>query len=1105
MDIIIKQSLLFIAIGIACACAEKKPDRFEKLVDESSGFSFTNTLQESDTLNAFELLYIYNGSGVGIGDLNNDGLMDIVMGANMSQSEIFINQGNLQFKKLPPDKGFVSKGWVHGVSMVDINNDGHLDIYLSVGGKHIGEPAKNQLFVNNGDLTFTESAAMYGLDDDRLTSHTVFFDMDKDGDLDAYLMNYENNPDKDPNLVTPKKVMGDTPSNDRLYINDNGFFKDHSLKAGIVHEGYGLGIAVHDFNLDGWLDLYISNDFAYDDLLYINNQDGTFSESLQSHVSHTSNFGMGLDVGDINNDGFADFIQLDMLPEDNRRQKKLLSGLNYDRQQLLLQRGYTPQYMRNALQLNDGNGNFKEIGFLAGIHATDWSWTPLMADLNNDGLQDIFITNGYVKDVTDVDFRDYIVNESRKRNQPFDPQLVVEILRDLKGEKVSNYAFSNLGDYQFENHAEAWGLSEPSFSTGAAYADLDNDGDLDLIISNLNASSSIYENHSTTIDSAGFLSVNLTVNQQHALAIGAKVQLYSPKGEMVRWMSPYRGFQSSVDPRLHFGLGDDKKIDSLAITWPDGRREVLIGPQANQHLSFNKKGLGVFEPKIVVPPVFLWNDASATVSFDYDHKESGFVDFKREALLPHQLSMEGPVAASADINGDGRGDFFIGGAAGQESSLWVQKANVSGNIIQRKSFPWHKSSEVTDALFYDFDGDGDMDLYVVSGSNEFDGKNAEYQDRLYLNDGEGNFVPTKNILPEAPVSGSVIAASDITGNGELELFIGGRLNPGNYPLPGTSQLLVKEGDKYVDKIDEWMPGLKHLGMVKAATWADLNNDGTVELIVTGEFMSIHVFERQGAEWTDQSIKFGTEGHVGWWNTLKIADINQDGYLDILAGNVGLNSRYQASDKYPLRIYASDYDANGSLDAIMTYENEQGEFIIHDRTTLSSQITAIKKKFPQNIDYAEAYANEVIPQKDLDNAYQLEATEFASGVFLNDSGSLTFTPFPMEAQFSPVNDMLLQDVNNDGHLDILTAGNSYSPEVFNGRQDAQTSLLILGNGDGSFLPVNQRVMSPILSQGVISQFLEIDMVKEDLVLVLKNNDKAGLLKLNKKVQLNAANY
>ena len=1087
------------------ACSQEKPLRFERIDGAPSGFLFENRIIESDTLNAFELLYIYNGSGIGIGDLNNDGLMDIVMTANMSPSAIFINQGNLKFAQLGNASGFMPKGWVHGVSMVDINHDGLLDIYLSVGGKQMGLNSRNQLFINQGNLTFKEAAEHYGLADDRLTTHTVFFDMDKDGDLDAYLINYENNPNKDPNLVAPKKADGKSISNDRLYINENGLFVDHSQKAGMRHEGYGLGVAVHDFNNDGWLDIYVSNDFAYDDLLYINNQDGTFSESLQDYVAHTSNFGMGMDLGDINNDGFADIIQLDMLPEDNRRQKKLLSGLNYDRQQLLLNRGYTPQYMRNSLQLNDGKGRFKEIGYLAGIHATDWSWTPLMADMNNDGRQDIFVTNGYVKDVTDVDFRDYIVNESRKTNQPFDADLIVATLRELEGEKVSNYAFENKGDYQFENQAKAWGLSEPSFSTGAAYADLDNDGDLDFIINNLNTPSFLYENSSELIDSLNHLTVQLTVKNQSALAIGTSVQLFTSNGVMLRYMSPYRGFQSSVDPRLHFGLGKVQTIDSLVITWPDGIKERVIHPTVNQQISFNKSELQPLDNSSYKSPTLLWNDVSANVSFQYQHKESGFVDFKREALLPHQLSKEGPIATTADVNGDGLMDVFIGGAANQSASLWLQQTRIDGNVLLKKTFPWHKEAEDADAIFYDFDGDGDMDLYVVSGSNEYDEESPNYQDRLYMNDGTGNFAPVEKALPESPVSGGVIAAHDITGNGQLELFVGGRLNPGNYPMPGSSQLLVKEGGQYVDKIEEWMPGLKNRGMVKDAKWADLDNNGTVELIVTGEFMSIHIYEKQGETWSDQSEKYGTNGYTGWWNTLQVIDIDQDGDLDILAGNLGLNSRYQASKKYPIRIYADDYDGNGSLDAVMTYANAQGEFIIHDRTTLSQQINAIKKKFPKNIAYAEAQVSDVIPRKDLEAAYQLQAFELASGVFVNEFGRYKFLPFPMEAQFSPINDFLIEDINKDGELDILTGGNSYATEVFTGNYDAQTSLLMLGIGSGVFSPVNHRTLSPVLNQGVITQFLKLNLKEQPHLMILKNNEKGSLLKRNEQVLLNAANY
>lgn len=1086
-----------LVFGLLTACNHRPEDHtlFQEYSNES-GVHFFNQITENDTLNAYRLLYIYNGSGVGVSDINNDGLKDIVFVGNMVPGKIFINTGEFVFEELAgKDSGFNPTGWVHGITVVDINDDGFDDLYLSIGGLGNKDQTRNQLYINNGDLSFTEQAQSYGLADPSLTTHSVFFDYDNDGDLDAYLMNYENNPEKDPNTIRPKNANGKSPSLDRFYENVYGKFIDRTIQAGILHEGYGLGISITDFNDDGWLDIYVSNDFVYDDLMYLNNQDGTFTETLNEFVGHTSNFGMGIDIADLNNDGFNDIVQVDMLPEDNRRQKKLLSGLNYDRQQLLLERGYTSQYMRNSLQLNSGTGKFQEIGMLAGISNTDWSWSPLIADYDNDGYKDVFITNGYVKDVTDVDFRDYIVNESRNSNMPFNPTVIASALADLKGERTPNYAYKNGGDLVFENVAETWGLAQPSFSTGSAYSDLDNDGDLDLLVNNLNDESFVFKNNSIERDSTHYLDLELSVNGNSLLAIGTQVELRSNGEVYMSEMSPFRGFQSSVDPVVHFGLGRQRRIDTLIVRWPDNSEEVVTNVTTNQRLKFNKTGVG--KPKIKERNLKsnLFNEESTKYGFSYHHQESPFVDFKREALLPHKLSTDGPISTVGDVNSDGLDDFYIGSAAGGTSKLFIQTEEINGVTFRVFEFDDSKPFEDSDAVFFDADNDRDLDLYVVSGSNEFELGSTLYADRLYLNDGNGKFSLAENALPKVNNSGSKVVANDFDNDGDLDLFVAGRVTPGSYPKPGISQLLINNSGVFTNKIKELAPDLEELGMIKDAVWADIDNNGSHELIVAGEFMPISVFKWESNRFVNVTNISGLRTFSGWWNTIEVVDIDADGDMDIIGGNLGLNSRYKASQSEPLSVYANDYDANGQLDAIISYFNGGKEYVIHDRVTLTQQISAIKKKFPKNLEFAEATIHEVFSKETLSEAYIVRATHFESSIFLNDgTGVFTMSALPIESQFSPINDVLVFDYDQDGILDILLAGNSNAPEVFNGNYDAQASLLLRGKGNGKFesLPLFD---SGFVEGGAITDIEKLKIDNKEFILALRNNDNASLYALS----------
>ncbi len=1065
--------ILIAAFCLLLFSCKNKTTLFVKQPSSKTGITFNNVVKENDSINPIDLEFLYNGGGVAVGDFNNDGLPDLYFTASTTSNKLYINKGNLQFEDVTAKAGVSGEGmWSNGASVIDINNDGYEDIYVCTTIKQDPKQRRNLLYINQGKQAdgiprFKEMAAEYGLADTSYSVQAAFLDYDGDGDLDMYLVTTKLAKRSSTSFVTKDTSTMDF---DKLYRNDwnaqlgHPVFTDVSKQAGINHHGSGLGIAVTDINKDGWKDVYVTNDFFGSDHLYINNKNGTFSEKVRDCFKHTSRNAMGTDVEDINNDGMPDIFTVDMNPESNYRKKKNMDGNNYYQYQSMMFENTMLQYVRNTMQLNMGprvgsNDSigvpiFSDISYYTGTSETDWSWNPSIADFDNDGNRDLIITNGYPRDVTDHDFISF-------RNKSVGIASKEQLIAEMPAIKIPNYAFKNRNSLQFENVTTQWGLDEPSFSNGAVAVDLDGDGDLDYVINNINDEAFVYENTTNTKSkiNKNYISIAFNGDKQNRKGIGAWAEIYYGKMEQVYENEPCKGYLSCVDTKAFFGLDTVAVLDSVIIRWPNHTKQILTKIKANQHLTVDSKNANLPDDWSTpgIDNGALFTDVTAASDVHYTHYSTDYIDFDKERLLPHKLSQFSPALSVADVDGNGLDDIFVGGSTSQPGNFLLQQPN--GKFVQ-KTLPQNGSLPATmGALFFDADGDGDNDLWCANGSNRFEANSDMYADRFYVNDGKGNFTLDTAALPKNVTSKSCIKAADIDGDGDLDLFVGGRCLPGKYPMPVSSFIYRNDSKngviKFTDVTESVCPALKNIGMVCDAVWTDFDGDGKTDLIVAGEWMPVTFFRNVGGKLLDVTSQTGIGNVKGWWNTIVAGDFDNDGDIDYVVGNLGLNAFIKGSEKEPVKMYAKDFDNNGTADAVLTLwlkddKGEKHEYTAMNRDDIMSQMPGLKKQFNEYKAFAAADIHQIFTPEQLKGAYTVEANNFASCYLQNDgNGKFTIKPLPPLAQMAPLNGMQVGDFNVDGNLDVALLGNDYGNEVSAGRYDAMNGLVLLGNGDGNF--------------------------------------------------------
>ncbi len=1114
---ILKLLIFYILIGLT-ACQHKTNYKFNFVSPTHSGIHFSNTITENDSINILDFHYIYNGGGVGVGDFNKDGLPDLCFSGNQVASKLYINKGNLQFEDITEQANFDSKGWTTGVAIADINADGWLDIYLSVGGKVCNGHCINQLFIHQGlddkgIPVFKESAAKYGLTDGLYTQQAAFFDYDLDGDLDVYLLHNIVDP-KDKNSPSPHHYINEN-TQDKLLRNDvvkdksHPVFTDISEEAGINKRGYGLGIAIEDFNQDNYPDIYIANDFLSEDLLYLNKgkkagKHQGFKETAKQYLAHQTYNSMGVDIADVNQDALPDIMVVDMLPAYYEREKRMQGFMNYDKFLLSQKQNYSAQFMRNTLQINNGftNNNllrFSDLGYMTAVYKTDWSWTPLLADFDNDGDRDIYITNGYVRDITDLDFVNYSAYGTSFGTKEAHRAALQKAINEMEGVKLNNYFYENntlSGQLspQTKDQSAEWIRATPSYSNGAAYTDLDNDGDLDLIVNNINDKAFLLEN---TSDNNNYLKIQLKGSPKNPNGIGTKIYTWCEDQRQYYFHSPQRGYLSSMDNTIHFGLGSCKLLDSLKIVWSTGIQQTLYNLNSHQLLSLNIEEAKTKNISKNIRPFSPFKKIQSTDLINYQHRENVFHDYYIQHLLLHQYAQDGPCIAVANIDNKSGEELFIGGAKGFSGQIFFQESN--GKYKATASFD--AKYEDTDAIFFDADNDGDKDLYVVSGGSEFKANNEAYQDRIYTNDGKGNFEYDTSLLPEIRTSGATVVHTDFDKDGDEDLFIGGRVTPHRFPEIPRSYLLENQQGKFVDITPE---NLQYPGMLTDAIWQDYNNDGWQDLILLGEWMPVLFFKNDQGKLENEQVTIqhpsGEKATIdGLWNCIAAKDIDQDGDIDFVLGNQGMNTRLKGSAKEPLYLYTADHDNNGSPDPLIAqyYTNKAGKrllYPLHTRDDVMKQLVKLKTTYQDYKSFSEVDFNTLLKpkQENLVQVNQLHSAYLEN----KNNGEFIFHELPPVCQWSSVNTILIDDFDQDGRQDILLAGNDYSTESNGGWQDAMTGVLLQGDGKGNFKALRSASSGFYAPGHVRALNILKDKKGEKYVLAGQNSDTLSVFAITK---------